>query len=115
MFSRKKIAVVSGLVGGLVLTCTGATQVYAAGSSGDCTRSALGNTTCIDEGQTSYTSKDGRHVVKQRQHCSSTARHRVVWPESGLLNRGNTETGPVVDCSNRVPLPKGFKPPQISF
>lgn len=115
MFSPKKIAAVSGLLGGLALACAGAPQAYAAGSSGDCVRTAQGSNTCVHKGETAYTTKDGRHVIKQRQHCSSTSRHRAVWPERGALDGGVTRIGPVVDCSNRVPLPRGFKLPHFEY
>ncbi|QIJ62754.1 hypothetical protein [Streptomyces sp. JB150] len=46
MFSTRKAAALSGLVGGLVLACTGITQAHA-GNPGTCTRDAQGNITCV--------------------------------------------------------------------
>ncbi len=46
MFSRKKIAAVSGLIGGLVMTCTGIAQAHAAGGPGTCSRDQEGTVTC---------------------------------------------------------------------
>ncbi|MFG2136892.1 hypothetical protein [Streptomyces sp. NPDC048650] len=116
MFSRKKIAAVSGLLGGLaMMTCVGATEANAGGHAGGCRQSHLGNTVCIHKSDTVYKSKNGMYVIKQKRDCSAATRQRVVWPEAGLLNNGSTRIGPVVNCSNRAHLPKGFKPPRIKF
>lgn len=115
MFSGKTIAAAAALVSGLAVTSVGATQAYAEGASSHCAQSALGNSTCIDKRQHVYTTKDGRYVVKQRKNCSSAGRHHVLWPESGLLNKGVTRVGPAVDCSNRAPAPKNFKLPHLGF
>ncbi|MFI9047577.1 hypothetical protein [Streptomyces sp. NPDC053427] len=111
MFSRKKIAALSGLLGGLAMTYAGATQAYAGGSEGDCHRSALGNRICVYKGQSLYKSKHGRIVIRQAKDCSAASRQRVFWPESGLLNSGFgiTRIGPAMECSNKVHLPKKFK------
>ncbi|UQA95035.1 hypothetical protein [Streptomyces halobius] len=106
MFSQKKIAVVSGILGGLAMTCVGAGHAYAGGSQADCARGSMGST-CIDENEVVYTSKKGDRVVKQHKNCSSNSRQRVVWPQSGLLSPGASKLGPVVNCSNHTPLPKG--------
>ncbi|MFJ9420211.1 hypothetical protein ACIRPT_39585 [Streptomyces sp. NPDC101227] len=117
MFSRKKIAAVSGLLGGLAMTCAGVTQAYAGGSVSDCARSALGNRVCIHKGQHVYKSKNGSYVIKQSKDCTTISRQRLLWPEDALLNgaRQSTKIGPAVSCSNRVHLPKHFKLPHIGF
>ncbi|MER6084845.1 hypothetical protein [Streptomyces sp. NPDC001833] len=46
MFSRKKIATVSGLVGGIAVACVGLAPAYAAVGPGKCTNDLLGNLTC---------------------------------------------------------------------
>ncbi|MEU9121284.1 hypothetical protein AB0C96_15765 [Streptomyces sp. NPDC048506] len=114
MFSRKTIATVSALLGSLAVTCAGASQAYAGEAWGDCTRGPQGDSSCIHKRQTTLTTKDGKRVLKQQQDCSSTARHHVVWPESGLLPSGGTQ-GPSVDCSNRAAMPKGFRIPHIGY
>ncbi|MGW1374640.1 hypothetical protein ACWD6P_10260 [Streptomyces sp. NPDC002446] len=113
MFSRKTIAAVSALLGGLALSCTGAVQAHASGAEGGCARHAMGESTCVSKRQIVYTTKGGKHVVRQHKSCSSDSRHHVVWPESGLLNNGSTSVGQVMDCSNRAPAPKGFKLPRL--
>ncbi|KIZ18863.1 hypothetical protein [Streptomyces natalensis] len=114
MFSRKKIAAVSALLGGLAITGAGTPQAFAGGSAGDCNRSVMGADTCIQNRQTVHT-KHGNYVVKQKKDCSSASKRREVWPELGLLNNGSTKVGPAMDCTNRAPLPKGFRPPHIDI
>lgn len=111
MFSRKKIAAVTTLLGGLAVTVTGATQAYAEGPSRHCTRSAVGNIICIHKSETVYTTKDGKRVVNQKQHCSSTSRNILVLPRIGLLNQGtmSTRVGSHVECAGKKPSPKEFK------
>src|SRR5262245_38094184 len=46
MFSRKKIAAVSGLVGGIAVACVGLTPAHAAAGPGKCTNDVMGNLTC---------------------------------------------------------------------
>ncbi|MFI6769511.1 hypothetical protein [Streptomyces sp. NPDC050355] len=115
MFSGKKIAVVSALLGGLAITGAGITQAYAEIATGGCEHTAQGHATCVDKRQDIYTTKDGRRVIQQRKSCSSSARQHVVWPENGLLNNASTKVGPEVDCSNRVPAPRNFKLPHLGF
>ncbi|MEU9476522.1 hypothetical protein [Streptomyces sp. NPDC048191] len=48
MFGRKRIAVVSGLVGGVAAACVGVTPAAnAAAGPGKCTRDLLGNVACV--------------------------------------------------------------------
>ncbi|ARF55388.1 hypothetical protein [Streptomyces gilvosporeus] len=114
MFSRKKIAAVSALLGGLAMTGAGATQAFAGGPEGDCKHSALGADTCIQNRQTIHT-KHGDFVVQQKKDCSTASKRREVWPELGLLDNGATRVGPAMDCTNRAPLPKGFRAPHIDI
>ncbi|GAU68785.1 hypothetical protein SSP35_09_00280 [Streptomyces sp. NBRC 110611] len=106
MFSSKKIAVVSGILSGLVVTCAGVTQAYAGEHPGHCARTPQGNHTCVQKHGSDYTAKNGTHVVRQHKSCSTTSRHHAVWPENGLLDTGSTNLGGSVDCSNRLMLPK---------
>ncbi|WP_274915966.1 hypothetical protein [Streptomyces sp. WZ-12] len=110
MVSGKKFAVIAALLGGLAGTCAVGPQAYAADGSG-CTRGDADGRTCVHKKEASFTTKDGKHViVRQYQRCHTSSRHRVVFPESGLLGgRKFTEAGPRMDCSNRFSLPKGLR------
>ncbi|MER7838800.1 hypothetical protein ABTY98_23715 [Streptomyces sp. NPDC096040] len=115
MITRQKIATVTGLVGSLAAICVGAGHAYADGHSSDCKTSAQGDTVCVRKSEI-HTDKDGTHIIKQTQDCSTTDRPNAVYPEGGLaLGGGSTTAGPVVECSNRAELPKGFKKPHIEF
>ncbi|MFJ6750265.1 MULTISPECIES: hypothetical protein [unclassified Streptomyces] len=115
MFSRKKIAAVTALLGGLAVTGAVAPQTYAADTKGHCSRGVPGSKVCAHKSETVYTTKGGKVVVKQSQKCSTDSRQRVEWPEAGLLNRGTTKIGPEMNCSNKVPPIKGFKRPHIEL
>ncbi|MFE0189357.1 hypothetical protein [Streptomyces sp. NPDC059008] len=107
MFSRKKIAAVSVLLGGLAVT--GASLAYAEGAPLSCTRDLTGNVSCIQK-NADYTSQDGKLTVKQAQNCLSSA--PATLPANGLLNTGSTRIGPAMTCSNTAPE-DGESMPQI--
>ncbi|GAU66763.1 hypothetical protein SSP35_03_04110 [Streptomyces sp. NBRC 110611] len=112
MFSRKKITVVSLLLGGLALTCAGAPQAYAAGITGHCSHDAQGNRTCIYRLETIHTTKDGKRIVKHTRGCSSTSRNIVAWPSISVLSNQPPQTrrvGPVMNCSNSAPPHRDMK------
>ncbi|MGW3359103.1 hypothetical protein ACWDFL_27395 [Streptomyces bungoensis] len=113
MFSRQKIATVSGLVGTLAVMSLGGAHAYADNSPGDCKASVQGDTTCVRKSETLYKDKGGRYVIKQSQDCSTLGRPHLVDPEDGLMGRGSTDAGPEVECSNKTSLPKGFEPPHF--
>lgn len=114
MFSRKKMAAVSGLVGSIAVIYVGGAQAYAADSSGDCKTTAAGETTCVHKSEVVHKDKRGTFVVKQDQKCSTTYRPQLVLTDDEMLTRpGTTEVGPKVECSNTTPVPKGFKRPHI--
>ncbi|MEU8977828.1 hypothetical protein [Streptomyces sp. NPDC048309] len=116
MFSRQKIATVSGLLGSLAVIYVGAPQAQADDPRGDCKTSAAGETTCIRKSETVHIDEDGRLVVKQTQDCETIDRPRLAGLDDKMLNTpGSTKVGPVVDCSNKVQLPKGFKRPHFEF
>jgi hypothetical protein len=116
MLSGKKIAAVTALLGGLAVTGAVAPQTYAAETPNGCTSSSPDSKVCTHKSETVYTTKDGKHVsVQQKQDCSAVSRERVVWPESGLANKGTTKIGPEINCSNNVPPAKGFERPHIEF
>lgn len=99
MFSRKKIAAVSALLGGLVMTCTGAAQAYAAGPA-LCTTDAQGNVTCIQRFD-GMTPQGDRVILRQAQTCVPV--EPLSLPTGNLLSKGTTRIGPQVTCANGVP------------
>ncbi|MFD4035190.1 hypothetical protein ACFWVP_32925 [Streptomyces sp. NPDC058637] len=113
MFSGKKIAVASMLMGGLALTGLGVTQAYAGGAQGDCSQDAYGNLVCVQKSETSYTSEDGTYHVHQKQDCKTVTRPAVPQPSVGVGKQGTTDVGPTVNCSNSAPAPEGFVAPTI--
>ncbi|WP_141311826.1 hypothetical protein [Streptomyces spinoverrucosus] len=100
MFSTKKIAAVSGLLGGLAVTCTGITQAYAAAGPGACTSDAEGNITCIQ--WVTGTPAEGDRFARQSQGCVPMQPWTLPSPLS-LLSRGTTKIGPEVTCLNSTP------------
>ncbi|MFB7494541.1 hypothetical protein ACFC09_07500 [Streptomyces sp. NPDC056161] len=112
MFTPRKIATVTGLVGSLAAFCVGAGHAYAYGPSGDCKTAEQGGTVCVHKSET-RTEKGGTHVIKQERDCSTADRPRVVFPDDQLAGGGSASFGQVVDCSNTAKLPKGFKKPHI--
>ncbi|WP_369389291.1 hypothetical protein AB5J72_18065 [Streptomyces sp. CG1] len=112
MFTRQKIATVTGLVGGLAVICVGAAHAHPDGPRHDCRTTAMGDTICIRKSQTRV-DQHGKHVIKQAQDCSVVSRQRLMLPDDDLLGGGSKNVGPVVNCSNELKLPKGFKKPQI--
>ncbi|MBV7699296.1 hypothetical protein [Streptomyces sp. TRM70350] len=101
MFSTKKIAAVSGLLGGLAVTCTGVTQAYAAAGPGACTRDAEGNITCI-QWVTGHPAEGERAIAKQSQNCVPVQPLTLPAPFA-LLSRGSTKIGPEVTCDSSTP------------
>ncbi|MFI1762311.1 hypothetical protein ACH41H_09730 [Streptomyces sp. NPDC020800] len=96
MFSRKKIAAVSGLLGGLAVTCTGVAQVHAAGGPGSCTRDIQGNVTCVQriEGELP---EDG--VMTRQDNCLPTQPLTIP----AALGNGQMRIGPEITCSSASP------------
>jgi hypothetical protein len=93
MFSRKKIAAISGLVGGLAVASTGLTHAYAAGGPGTCTRDLLGSVTCTQriEGELPA---DG--VIPHQENCMPV--QPLTLPAA--LGNGTTRLGPKVTCAS---------------
>ncbi|WP_229851981.1 hypothetical protein [Streptomyces albospinus] len=76
----------------------------------------MGDKSCVHRSATAFTTREGKHVViRQMQRCATASRQRLIWPENGLLSRGDTEIGPHMNCSNGFRLPRGFKRPHIDF
>jgi hypothetical protein len=114
MFTPRKIATVSGLVGSLAALCVGAGHAYADGASGDCKTTEQGGTVCVHKSE-SQIDKGRVHIIKQAQDCSTSDRPRLVFSEDQLAGDESADVGQAVDCSNTAKLPKGFKKPHIEF
>ncbi|MEU6772668.1 hypothetical protein [Streptomyces sp. NPDC046759] len=110
MFTRQRIATISGLVGSLAVICTGA--AHAEGPKGECRSTDTGDIVCIRKTDI-RTDDHGKQVIKQAQDCLTADRSRMVFPDDELLDGGSAKTGTVVDCSNDLKLPKGFKRPEF--
>ena len=100
MFSRKKIAAVSGLVGGIALTCIGLTPAHAAGP-GTCTRDLLGGLTCTQRIK-GVVPESG--VLPHQETCKPVEPLRLP----AVLGNGTDRLGPEVTCS---PATVGVAPP----
>ncbi|AOR34218.1 hypothetical protein BFF78_27010 [Streptomyces fodineus] len=112
MFTRQKVATISGLVGSLAVICAGAAHANADEPRSDCRSTVTGGVVCIRKSEI-RTNEHGKRAIKQTQDCSTADRPRVVFPDGRMLDGGSAKVGPVVDCSNNVKLPKGFKRPHF--
>ncbi|GGS90381.1 hypothetical protein [Streptomyces chromofuscus] len=92
MFSRKKIAVVSVLVGGLAVACAGTSHATVGETSGGCTRDLLGNISCTQRIQ-GVIPEDG--VVPHQETCMPVK--PLTLPAA--WGTGTTRLGPEVTCS----------------
>ncbi|MGD3108314.1 hypothetical protein [Streptomyces sp. YGL11-2] len=101
MFSRKKIAAITALLGGLAATCAVVTPAHAADTTGLCRRDVQGNVTCLQ--RSNGPTQDGSYTLNQTQSCNPTK--PVSIPAQGVLNPGSTTVGPAVTCSNVAPAP----------
>ncbi|MFI0964145.1 hypothetical protein ACH4S8_22435 [Streptomyces sp. NPDC021080] len=92
MFSRKKIAALSGLIGGLAVASTGITHAYAAGDPASCTRTPQGDVICVQhiEGESS-----GRGTIPHQETCMPVQAVTLPAP----TGNGATQIGPKVTCS----------------
>ena len=112
--TKKKIATVTWILGGLSVTGVGIGHAYATAPAGNCTHDAKGNVTCVSTTEKSYTTPDGTYHVQQSQECSTESRQVLRTPESAVGQPGTTQIGAVVGCSNSAPAPEGFQAPVIS-
>jgi hypothetical protein len=92
MFSRKKLAALSGLIGGLAVASTGITYAHAAGNPAACTRNPQGDVICVQhiEGKSA-----GRGAIPHQETCMPV--QSVTLPAS--VGNGTTQIGPRVTCS----------------
>jgi hypothetical protein len=112
MFSSRKTATVAAFVAGLAAIAIGAGHAYADGKSDDCNNTVQDDVVCAKKSQT-YIDKDGTHVVKQDQECTTPDRPNVVFQDYPVLGGESTKDGAVMECSNTAKLPEGFKKPHI--
>ncbi|MGW7530441.1 hypothetical protein [Streptomyces sp. NPDC054783] len=112
MFTRQKVATISGLVGSLAVICAGVAQAHADEPGGECRNTATGGVVCMRKSDTRIDHR-GKHFIDQTQDCSMADRPRMVFPDDELLHGGTANVGAVVDCSNHAKLPKGFKRPRF--
>ncbi|KUL21716.1 hypothetical protein ADL12_44215 [Streptomyces regalis] len=109
------MATVSGLLGALAVIYSGVAPAYADDPKGDCTISEQGDIVCIKKSEVVRKDKKGRYLVKQKQDCQTIEQPRFVHPDGSLLNGGDVDSGPTVECSNKAKWPKGYKLPKIKF
>jgi hypothetical protein len=103
MFSRKKIAAVSGLLCGLALTCGGVTQASAAAGPGNCTVDLQGNITCVQRITGEMPEGEG-FVIRKATSCVPVQPMQL--PVIPLVNNGSTRIGPEVTCNpSTTPVP----------
>lgn len=106
MFNGKKIAAVSGLLGGLAMTWIGVAPAHAAAEPGACAPDSQGNIICTQRivGQLP---ESGDFVVRRSVTCQPT--EPVTLPAPGLLSNGQTRIGPHITCSDMtrpaMPMP----------
>ncbi|KUM99755.1 hypothetical protein AQI95_37580 [Streptomyces yokosukanensis] len=95
------------------MICVGAAHAHTDGPKRDCKITTQGDTICTRKSETRI-DKHGKHIVHQAQDCSVADRPRLVLPDGELLGGGSKNVGPVVNCSNELKLPKGFKKPHFA-
>ncbi|MEW1779141.1 hypothetical protein [Streptomyces sp. NPDC086777] len=105
--SGKKIAAVSGLLGGLAVACAGLVPAYAAAGPGKCTDDLMGNLTCTQRIRGEV--PEGGSIPHQ-ETCKPV--QPVQLP--AVLGQGTERLGPEVTCSpgtvGVAPVEKGDEP-----
>lgn len=96
MFNGKKIAAVSGLLGGLALTCVGVGQAHAANTA-VCGLDAQGNIICTQQ-VTGQTPEGDGFVLRRTVNCQPTK--PLTLPTAGVLSSGQTRIGPDITCAD---------------
>ncbi|MEV6760716.1 hypothetical protein AB0N16_08700 [Streptomyces sp. NPDC051105] len=92
MFNRKKIAALSVLLGGLVVSGTGIAQAYAVSGPGACTRDVLGNLSCTQR----FKGEVPEGELPPHQDTCQTVQPLTV---PAVLGNGRARLGPEVTCS----------------
>ncbi|MGW4867088.1 hypothetical protein [Streptomyces chartreusis] len=102
MFNGKKFVALSGLLGGLAMTCLGATQAHAAGP-GACTMDPGGNIICTQQ-VTGQTPEGDGFTLRRTVNCQPT--QPLTLPTPGVLSNGQTRIGPHITCADaETPAP----------
>ncbi|MFJ8633833.1 hypothetical protein [Streptomyces sp. NPDC093568] len=96
MFTGKKFMAVSGLLGGLAMTCFGVTQAHAAGP-GVCSLDPQGNIICTQQ-ITGQTPEGDGFVLRRSVNCQPT--EPLSLPTAGVLSGGQTRIGPHITCAD---------------
>jgi hypothetical protein len=113
MIGRQKIAAVSGLIGAIAVLYGGAAPAFADDDpKGACTITNQGDIVCIKKSELIRKGKRA-YVIKQAKDCQIAERPRFTFQDGQMLNDGTVHSGPVVECSNKAKLPKGFKAPKF--
>ncbi|KQW15535.1 MULTISPECIES: hypothetical protein [unclassified Streptomyces] len=91
MFNRRKIATLSVLAGGLLMTCVGIAQAHVAAGPGNCTRDLFGF--ICTQRITGVIPEDG--VIPHQETCAQ------VKPATSpaALGNGRARLGPEVTCA----------------
>ncbi|MFI6434811.1 hypothetical protein [Streptomyces sp. NPDC050759] len=95
MFNRRKIAALSVLTGGILMTCAGITQAHAAAGPGACTRDLLGGFSCSQQIE-GVIPEDG--VIPHYETCTQT--QPLTLPAA--LGNGRARLGTQVTCAAPV-------------
>ncbi|TXS41152.1 hypothetical protein EAO75_40785 [Streptomyces sp. uw30] len=98
MFNGKKFVAVSGLLGGLAMTCFGAAPAHAAGP-GACTLDPGGNIICTQQ-VTGQTPEGDGFILRRTVSCQPT--EPLTLPTPGLLSNGQTRIGPHITCDENA-------------
>lgn len=100
MFSGKKIAAVSALLGGFAMTCIGGNQAYAAQGPGVCSVDPQGSIVCTQR-LVGETTEGGEFVVRRSINCQPT--QPLTLPAPGLMSNGRMRIGPEITCASSSP------------
>ncbi|MET9834864.1 hypothetical protein ABZ078_37560 [Streptomyces sp. NPDC006385] len=101
MFNGKKIAAVTGLLGGLALTCIGGAQAHAAANPGACAQDGLGNIVCTQRLVGEIPAEGEAPALRRSVTCQPT--QPLTLPAPGLLSNGQTRIGPHITCTDVTP------------
>jgi hypothetical protein len=92
MFNSKRIAALSGLIGGLAVASMGITHAHAAGDPAPCTRSPQGDVICVQH----IEGRSAEHGAIPHQETCMPVQAVTVPTATG---NGTTRLGPQVTCS----------------
>ena len=97
MLDSKKMAAVSGILGGLALLGAGVAQAQGPAAENGCQQDSTA-TSCVYRSEHRYATPDGGYVLEQSQDCTVYQDNRMSpTPAEG------TRQGATVNCSNSAP------------